>query len=69
MNKTTLKTIKDYVKLGIAKDVTTSKDLPDCYNKICYSIGTYGINGGVYEDKNGNMYAITARTTNLFRVF
>ena len=69
MNKTTLKTIKDYVKLGIAKDVTTAQELPECYNKICYSIGTYGINGGVYEDKNGNMYAITARTTNLFRIF
>lgn len=69
MNKTTLKTIKDYVRLGIAKDVTTEKILPECHNKICFSSGVYGINGGVYEDKEGNMYAITARTTNLFRIF
>lgn len=69
MRKTTQKVIKDYVKLGIAKDVTTAKELPECYNRVCYSSGTYGMNGGVYEDKNGNMYAITARTTNLFRIF
>ena len=69
MNKTTLRTIKNYVKLGIAKDVTTAQELPECYTKICYSCGTYGINGCVYEDSNGNMYAITARSTNLFRIF
>lgn len=71
MNKTTLRTIKDYVRLGIATDVTNyaSEDLPKCYNKICYSSGTYGINGGVYEDKEGNMYAITARNSNLYRIF
>lgn len=69
MRKCTLKTIKNYVRLGFAKDVTSTHDLPDCYNKICYSTGTYGINGGVYEDKDGNLYAITARSTNLFRIF
>lgn len=69
MNKTTLKTIKDYVRLGFAKDVTTAKELPRCYEKICYSTGIYGINGGVYTDEKGNMYAITARNSNLSRIF
>lgn len=71
MNKCTLKTIKDYVRLGIAKNVTNyaSENLPECHNKICYSFGIYGINGGIYEDKEGNMYAITSRNSNLFRIF
>lgn len=71
MNKCTLKTIKDYIRLGIATDVTNyaSEELPKCYNKICYSSGIYGINGGVYEDAEGNMYAITSRNSNLFRIF
>ena len=71
MNKCTLKAIKDYVRLGIATDVTTcaSENLPKCYEKIAYSCGTYGINGGVYTDKEGNFYAITSRNSNLFRIF
>lgn len=69
MYKTTQKHIKELITNGTAKDVTTVKDLPSCYNKMAYSTGTYGLNGGVYEDESGNLYAITARTTNLFRIF
>lgn len=75
MRKTTLKTIKNFVKDGIAKDISnvvyeefinTHKQL----KKICVSHGTYGINGGVLEDEQtGELFAITARNSMLFRFF
>jgi len=69
MRKMTLKEIKGYITSGIAKNVTWEKDIPSCYDKVAYSTGIYGINGGVYKDEHGNFYAITKRTSNLFRVF
>lgn len=71
MKKITLKEIKNYIALGIATNVTNyaAENLPKCYDTIAYSSGTYGINGGIYKDKDGNMYAITARNSNLFRIF
>lgn len=38
--------------------------------KVGYSFGTYGINGGLIQNtKTGEYYAITARNSNLFRIF
>jgi len=69
MKKFTLKEIKNYISLNLATDATSIKTLPECYDKIGYSTGMYGINGGLYKDIDGNLYAITRRSTNLFRIF
>lgn len=69
MKKTTLKAIKEFINSGIAQDVTRAQELPSCYEKLFYSVGMYGISGGIYKDLNGNLYAITARNSNLFRIF
>ena len=69
MTKTTLKEIKRLIKNGTAQDLTSGKEIPRSYNKIAYSFGIYGINGGIIEDSDGNLYGITGRTANLFRIF
>lgn len=66
------KELKDMVRYGKAEDITT---LPDEEAKelrkkgietVGVSRGTYGMNGALLRDKDGNLYAITARSTNLF---
>lgn len=72
MRKYTLKELKELCRLGMAKNITNAKpeEIPENYEKIGYSSGTYGINGGLIQDKNtGEYYAITARNSNLFRIF
>lgn len=71
MEKYTLKELKRLAYVGMATNVSNwaEEDLPECYEKIGYSVGTYGINGGLYKDKNGDFYVITARNSNLFRIF
>lgn len=75
MNKYTLKEIKRLVNIGVATNINTltneeidnlSKQYID---KIGYSCGVYGINGGLFRDKEGELYAITSRNTDLFRFF
>lgn len=75
MKKYTLKEIKRLVNIGVATNINTltneeidnlSKQYID---KIGYSCGTYGINGGLFRDKEGELYAITSRNTDLFRFF
>ena len=70
--KTTKKEIKKIVESGNAIDITYTSDIElkklrkNGLEMIAFSIGTYGINSALFEDKNGNKYAITARTSNLF---
>ena len=73
MIKTTLKTIKNMIKNGIAIDITTLSN-EECKNiqveeKLYVSTGIYGINGGAFRGKDGNTYAITSRSSNLFYFF
>ena len=77
MRKTTKKDIKNYVTSGLASDITTynfddmknflhSHDL----DRIAYSIGTYGINAGLMQDRQtGEFFAITARNSALLMAF
>ena len=57
-----------------AKDLTnaSSEVVYDLVKKgietIAISHGTYGVNGWLGQDKNGTLYKITARNTNLFIV-
>ena len=77
MKKYTQKYFKTLVKEGLAHDITnkdfdTIKELlaKHNFNKIGYSSGLYGLNGGLIQDINsGELYAITARTSTLFQVF
>ena len=73
MTKTTLKTIKNLVKNNIAIDITTLKNEEyekiEVEERIYISSGIYGINGGVFRGKDGNIYAITSRNSNLFYFF
>ena len=73
MTKTTLKTIKNLVKNNIAIDITTLKNEEckkiDVEEKLYISSGVYGINGGAFRGKDGNIYAITSRSSNLFYFF
>ena len=73
----TQKQIKDYVRDGAATDITNygfseMKDFLHSHDldKIAVSRGTYGINGGLLQDRDtGEMYAITARNSALMMAF
>lgn len=75
MKKYTQKELKTLVKLGMAKDLTnaTAAEVAEQWKhgeKVGYSSGVYGINGGLIKNtETGECYAITARNTNLFRIF
>jgi len=77
IRKMTQKQIKDYVRDGAAIDITNygfgeMKDFLHSHdlNKIAVSRGTYGINGGLLQDRDtGEMYAITARNSVLMMAF
>lgn len=77
MLKISKKELRNYISLGLAKDINClsvekARALnAECdFEKVAYCTGTYGISGGLLKDKKtGNMYAITARNTNLFYFF
>ena len=73
MTKTTLKEIKNLVNITIAIDITTLKNEEykkiEVEEKLCISSGVYGRNGGAFRGKDGNIYAITSRSSILFYFF
>lgn len=72
MRKYKISEIKNLVKIGAAVDLTNSPadKIPANYEKIGYSSGVYGINGGVIRDtESDTLCAITARNSMLFRIF
>ena len=74
MRKYTQKELRELVRLGAAEDYTNK---PSEYiytlhrlEKIGYSSGVYGINGGLVRDmETGTLYAIIGRCSNLFILF
>lgn len=74
MRKYTQKQLRELVRLGCAEDYTHK---PSEYiytlrrlDKIGYSSGVYGLNGGLVEDmETGTRYAIIGRCANLFILF
>ena len=74
MRKYKQKDIRDIVRMGAAEDYT-NKPIECAYilnrmEKVGYSMGIYGINGGlVHDTETGTLYAIIGRCTNLFIVF
>lgn len=73
MRKYKLKELRGLIACGLAKDATnyTAEQLGKLkIEKLGYSIGIYGINGGLFQDaQSGEFYAITARNAALFIVF
>ena len=74
MRKYKLKELRELVRLGVAEDYT-NKPAEYLYTlrrleKVGYSAGVYGINGGLAEDtETGKLYAIIGRCSNLFILF
>lgn len=74
MRKYTQKELHQLVRLGVAEDYTNK---PSDYirtlnrlDKVGYSTGVYGINGGLVQDtETGTLYAIIGRCSNLFILF
>lgn len=73
MRKYKQKELRGLIACGLAKDATnyTDERLEKLkIEKLGYSVGVYGINGGLFKDaQSGEFYAITARTAALFIVF
>lgn len=75
MRKYTLRELKNLVRCCMAHDLTnaTEAEVMEQWQhgeKIGYSSGTYGINGGLIQNtETGEFYVITARNSNLFRIF
>lgn len=70
----TQKQLKALIAAGAAQDITnySFEQANALYNsgieRIGYSAGIYGINGALFKDEEGNLYAITARNTTLFQL-
>ena len=66
------KELKDMARYGEAEDITTISDAEakelrkKGIETVGVSRGTYGMNGALLRDKDGNKYVITARSSNLF---
>lgn len=74
MRKYTQKQLRGLVRLGVADDYTNKPSecayILNRLEKVGYSTGIYGINGGLVQDtETGTLYAIIGRCTNLFIVF
>lgn len=71
----TQKEIKRFVALGVAEDITYLS-FDDCnalrkahnFTTLNVSTGVYGMNGALFKDENGKLYAITSRTSTLFQM-
>lgn len=71
----TQKEIKRFVTLGVAEDITYLS-FDDCntlrkahnFTTLNVSTGVYGMNGALFKDENGKLYAITSRTSTLFQM-
>lgn len=74
MRKYKQRELRELVRLGVAEDYTNK---PSEYiytlrrlEKVGYSSGVYGINGGLIQNtETGEYYAIIGRCANLFILF
>ena len=75
MERMTQKEIKRFVTLGMAEDITylsfdACNALREAHNftTLNVSTGVYGVNGALFKDENGKLYAIISRTSTLFQM-
>ena len=66
MEKTTQKNIKKMIQAGLAKEVTTSAEIAERFDRVAYSAGIYGANGLILRGASGQYYAISSRCSALF---
>ena len=69
MKKYTQKELRRLVELGIALNITKSRnrtDLGERYEQVGYSKGIYGCNGKLLQGESGQMYAIIGATSALY---
>lgn len=68
MERYTQRQLKQLVSTGAAIDCTNDSErrIKGYYRQIGYSAGVYGCNGMLLKDENGQLYAITARTTAIY---
>ena len=62
-----LKDVKEALKDG-AVDVTVSGEVNEPYKVTGVSVGMYGMNGATLLGESGQVYVITKRTSNLFKL-
>lgn len=75
VKRMTQKEIRNLVTLGAAADITYM-DFEACQNfmnshkltTLNVSAGVYGMNGALFQDESGKLYAITSRTSTLFQM-
>lgn len=69
MRKVKQSFIRSMIRDGIARELTPD-NIPANYEKVMYSSGVYGLNGGVIQDtQTGELYAVPSRSTTLFLIF
>ncbi len=75
VGKMTQKTIRNMVAMGVAADIThmSFDDCKDFMSRhklttLNVSTGAYGMNGALFQDESGKLYAITSRTSTLFQM-
>lgn len=63
--------IRAMIAAGMAEDITAHyNEIQEPVEKIGYSVGVYGINGGLLQGKEtGKFYAVPSRCTALFYHF
>lgn len=73
MRKYTQKELREICRLGMAENITsadTSRFNGRSLEKIGYSRGVYGLNGGLLQDReSGEYFAVIGRSSNLFYFF
>lgn len=73
MRKYTQKELRELCRLGMAENITsadTAKYEGRSFEKIGYSRGVYGLNGGLLKDREtGDYFVIIGRSSNLFYFF
>ncbi len=75
MERMKQKEIRRLVALGLVEDITylsfdACNDLRNAHSftTLSVSMGVYGINGALFRDENGKLYAITSGTSVLFQM-
>ena len=75
VKRMTQKEIKNLVDIGVAADISymSFEDCQDFMNShrlttLNVSTGAYGMNGALFQDEAGKLYAITSRTSTLFQM-
>ena len=59
MKQYTKKELREFVRLGLAVDLTEAEPekIPANYTKVGFSCGIYGINGGlIWDNVNGGLW-------------